>query len=50
MDTIIANLSFFNNDINKVPNTVSTVGVKTILDAERVMIIITGHNKAKPLA
>jgi len=50
MDTIIANSRFFDNDINKVPKTALTVGVKTVLDAQEVMIIITGHNKARALA
>lgn len=50
MDTIIANSRFFDNDINKVPKTALTVGVKTVLDAHEVMILINGHNKARALA
>lgn len=50
MDTIIANSRFFDNDVNKVPKTALTVGVKTVLDAHEVMIIINGHNKARALA
>jgi len=49
MDTIIANSRFFDNDVNKVPKTALTVGVKTILDAEEVLIIINGHNKSRAL-
>jgi glucosamine-6-phosphate deaminase len=49
-DTIIANSRFFDNDINKVPKTALTVGVGTVLDSEEVLIIITGHNKARALA
>lgn len=49
MDTIIANSRFFNNDIKQVPKRALTVGVKTVLDAEEVMIIINGHNKARAL-
>ncbi len=49
-DTIIANSRFFDNDINKVPKTALTVGVATVLDAKEVLIIITGHNKARALA
>ncbi|MBU0472935.1 MAG: glucosamine-6-phosphate deaminase [Bacteroidetes bacterium] len=49
-DTIIANSRFFNNDISKVPKTALTVGVKTVLDAKEVLIIICGHNKARALA
>ncbi len=49
-DTIIANSRFFDNDVNKVPKTALTVGVGTVLDSEEVLIIITGHNKARALA
>jgi glucosamine-6-phosphate deaminase len=48
-DTIIANSRFFDNDINKVPKTALTVGVKTVMDAREVLIIISGHNKARAL-
>ncbi|RKY25346.1 MAG: glucosamine-6-phosphate deaminase [Planctomycetota bacterium] len=48
-DTIIANSRFFDNDVNKVPKTALTVGVKTVLDAEEVLIIVNGHNKARAL-
>lgn len=49
-DTIIANSRFFEDDIDKVPKTALTVGVKTVLDAEEVLIIISGHSKARALA
>ncbi|OGU35405.1 MAG: glucosamine-6-phosphate deaminase [Ignavibacteria bacterium GWB2_35_6b] len=49
-DTIIANSRFFDNDINKVPKTALTVGVKTVLDAEEVVIIVSGLSKALALA
>lgn len=48
-DTRKANARFFGNDISKVPATALTVGVGTITDAEEVMILITGHNKARAL-
>jgi len=48
-DTIIANSRFFDNDINKVPKTALTVGVGTVMDAEEVLIIVNGHNKARAL-
>ncbi|MBI5730514.1 MAG: glucosamine-6-phosphate deaminase [Ignavibacteriales bacterium] len=48
-DTIIANSRFFDNDINKVPKTALTVGVKTVMDAKEVLVIIIGHNKARAL-
>ena len=48
-DTIIANSRFFDHDITKVPKTALTVGVGTIMDAEEVMILVNGHNKAQAL-
>ncbi len=48
-DTIIANSRFFDNDVNKVPKTALTVGVGTVMDAEEVIIIVNGHNKARAL-
>ncbi|MHC4157622.1 MAG: glucosamine-6-phosphate deaminase [Planctomycetota bacterium] len=48
-DTIVANSRFFNNDISKVPKTALTVGVKTVMDAREVLIIINGHKKAHAL-
>jgi len=48
-DTIVANSRFFDNDITKVPKTALTVGVATVMDAEEVLIIVNGHNKANAL-
>lgn len=48
-DTIIANSRFFENDISKVPHQALTVGVGTIADAREVLIIASGHNKARAL-
>ena len=48
-DTLIANSRFFDNDVAKVPKFALTVGVGTLLDAEEVMILVTGHNKAQAL-
>jgi len=48
-DTIVANSRFFDNDISKVPKTALTVGVKTVMDAREVLIIVSGHNKARAL-
>lgn len=48
-DTIIANSRFFDGDVNKVPKTALTVGVGTVLDADEVLIIVNGHNKARAL-
>jgi len=49
-DTITANSRFFDDDPDKVPRTALTVGVKTVLDSEEVVIIISGLNKARALA
>jgi len=49
MDTRIANSRFFNGDINQVPSTALTVGVGTVMDAREVVIIASGHNKARAL-
>ncbi len=48
-DTIKANSRFFDNDINKVPKTALTVGVGTVMDARKVLILISGYNKARAL-
>jgi len=48
-DTIVANSRFFGNDVNRVPKTALTVGVGTVMDAEEVIIIVNGHNKARAL-
>ncbi|MGP1587971.1 MAG: glucosamine-6-phosphate deaminase [Treponemataceae bacterium] len=47
--TMRVNSRFFDGDVTQVPNTALTVGVGTICDAEEVMILITGHNKAVAL-
>lgn len=48
-DTIIANSRFFNNDLSQVPVKAVTVGIGTVTDAKKVMILINGHNKARAL-
>lgn len=48
-DTILANSRFFDNDLAKVPRTALTVGIKTIMDAHEVVIVVTGVHKAKAL-
>ncbi len=48
-ETIKANSRFFDNDITQVPTTALTVGVGTITDAQEVMILATGANKARAL-
>ncbi|HCU15881.1 glucosamine-6-phosphate deaminase [Hafnia paralvei ATCC 29927] len=48
-ETRIANSRFFDGDMTKVPKYALTVGVGTLLDAEEVMILVTGHTKAQSL-
>lgn len=48
-DTILANSRFFDNDVKKVPKTALTVGVDTVMQAQEVIIIINGYNKARAL-
>ncbi|CAM4312561.1 glucosamine-6-phosphate deaminase [Vibrio neonatus] len=48
-DTRIANSRFFDGDISQVPKYALTIGVATLLDAEEVMILSLGHNKAQAL-
>lgn len=48
-DTIVANSRFFGGDLNKVPKLALTVGVGTVMDANEVIIIITGLNKSRAL-
>ncbi|KAJ8385769.1 hypothetical protein AAFF_G00182130 [Aldrovandia affinis] len=45
-DTILANARFFGNDLSKVPTMALTVGVGTVMDAQEVLILITGAHKA----
>ena len=48
-DTLIVNSRFFGNDVNKVPKTALSVGVGTVCDAKQVLLLISGHNKARAL-
>ncbi|MBQ4765561.1 glucosamine-6-phosphate deaminase [Pectobacterium versatile] len=48
-ETRIANSRFFGGDVSLVPKFALTVGVGTLLDAEEVMILVTGRNKAQAL-
>jgi len=48
-DTRIVNSRFFDDDPNQVPETALSVGVGTVMDAEEVLIIVNGHNKARAL-
>lgn len=48
-DTMVANSRFFDNDVNKVPRLALTVGVETVTDAKEVLLVVSGHNKARAL-
>ena len=41
------NARFFGNDLSAVPTSALTVGVKTVMDAEEVIIVATGAAKAQ---
>ncbi|MBA7652233.1 Glucosamine-6-phosphate deaminase [subsurface metagenome] len=48
-DTKAANSRFFDNDITRVPDTALTVGVGTITDADEILLIVSGRQKARAL-
>ena len=48
-DTIAVNSRFFGGDISQVPTQALTVGVGTIMDARKVLILATGRKKARAL-
>jgi glucosamine-6-phosphate deaminase len=48
-DTRIANARFFGGDPEQVPATALTVGVETITDAREVLLLVSGHAKARAL-
>ena len=49
-ETILDNCRFFNNDLAAVPRMALTVGVKTVMDAREVVLVVTGQNKALALS
>ena len=49
-DTRIANSRFFGGDPSMVPAEALSVGVGTVFDSKEVLILISGHNKARALA
>lgn len=49
-DTRIANARFFGGDPDQVPGRALSVGVGTVCDAREVVVLISGHNKARALA
>lgn len=48
-DTRIVNSRFFDNDPAKVPAQALSVGVATVTDAKEVLLLISGHSKARAL-
>ncbi len=48
-DTRVANSRFFEGDIAKVPALALTVGVRTVMDSGEVVIVASGHSKARAL-
>ncbi len=49
-DTRIVNSRFFGNDPEKVPSMALSVGIGTVTDSKEVLVLISGHNKARALA
>ena len=49
-DTRIVNSRFFGNDPEKVPAQALSVGIGTVMDSREVLVLISGHNKARALA
>ena len=48
-NTIKDNARFFENDINKVPKKAITMGIKNILNAEIIILVASGVNKANAI-
>lgn len=48
-DTKLMNSRFFDGDFRKVPSQALSVGVATVTDSDQVMILVSGHNKARAL-
>jgi glucosamine-6-phosphate deaminase len=48
-DTRLINARFFGGDPLKVPATALTVGIGTVMDSREVLVIVSGHNKARAL-
>ena len=49
-DTRIVNSRFFGNDPETVPAQALSVGIGTVTDSKEVLVLISGHNKARALA
>lgn len=44
-----ANSRFFDNDLSKVPTRALTVGIETVMEAKKIMLVISGYPKAQAL-
>ena len=49
-DTRIVNSRFFGNDPEAVPAQALSVGIGTVTDSKEVLVLISGHNKARAMA
>ena len=49
-DTRLVNSRFFGGDAEKVPAKALSVGIGTVMDAKEVLVLISGHNKARALS
>lgn len=49
MDTVRDNARFFDNDTSRVPRLALTVGVRTVMDAAEVVLLVAGASKARAL-
>ncbi|RNF27125.1 putative glucosamine-6-phosphate isomerase, putative,glucosamine-6-phosphate deaminase [Trypanosoma conorhini] len=49
-ETIASNARFFDNDVRRVPTMALTVGIRTVLQAQSVLVIATGASKAVAVA
>jgi glucosamine-6-phosphate deaminase len=48
-ETRIANSRFFDNDVSMVPRFALTVGIGTVMNADEILLIVSGHAKARAL-
>jgi glucosamine-6-phosphate deaminase len=48
-DTRIANSRFFDNDVSMVPRFAITVGIGTVMDADEILLLVSGYSKARAL-
>lgn len=48
-DTKVMNSRFFGGDVAKVPSQALSVGVRTVTESDEVMVLVSGHAKARAL-